>query len=517
MSGSILFITVLFVVSILILLFTLYYSKKKIVLAVKESKRIKDESKRELKKIKETEVKEAINNWKIKNRNEKESLNRRKRELREMENLYNKRLNTLDSRLKTLENKENYISSIERRLEKREKRVDQKEKETERLNRQSLENLEKISQMTRYEAEDVLFEKMVSAAKIRTNRELKEAREKLEITANEQAANILSTAMQRLAVDQVTETTVNVVTLPNDEMKGRIIGREGRNIRALEMITGVDVIVDDTPGAVVLSCFDPVRREVAKQTLQKLISDGRIHPTRIEQIANKVKKEIKEKMLKIGQDTCLEMNIRNISQNLVKLIGRLYYRTSHGQSILKHSVECGYIARMIAAELHLDQRIAKRAGFLHDIGKAIDHTMEGTHASIGASVARKNGESRIIVNAIEAHHEEVEINSIYTVITQIADAISGARPGARRDFLGAYIQRLEQLEKIATSVEGVNKSYAIQAGRELRVIVNPGFVKDSEIGVVVNDIIQKIESEVQYPGQIKVTVIRERRVSGVAT
>jgi len=299
-------------------------------------------------------------------------------------------------------------------------------------------------------------------------------------------------------------------------MKGRIIGREGRNIRTFEKASGVDLIIDDTPEAVVLSCFDPVRREIARLSLEKLIADGRIHPGRIEEVISKTSKEMEETLIKIGEKAVLDNNIHNISANLIKILGRLNYRTSYGQNVLKHSMETAWICGMLAAELGLDQEIARRAGLLHDIGKAIDQEFEGTHAIIGANIARKNGESKIIVNAIEAHHEEVEPISVYAALVQAADAISGARPGARREMLETYMQRLTKLEEIANSVQGVNKSYAIQAGRELRIIVEPTLVEDAQAALLATEIAAQIEKEVQYPGQIKVTVIRETRQIAMA-
>jgi len=306
------------------------------------------------------------------------------------------------------------------------------------------------------------------------------------------------------------------VALPDEEMKGRIIGREGRNIRSFEKASGVDLIIDDTPEAVVISAFDPVRREIARLALEKLISDGRIHPGRIEQVIDKTAKEMNENLIQIGEKACMETNIHNISNNLVKLIGRLKYRTSYGQSVLAHSIEAAWVCGILASELGLDQELARRCGFLHDIGKAIDHEYDGSHAKLGASFARKNGESKIVVNAIEAHHEEVEYESIYAVLAQVSDAISGARPGARREMLETYMKRLNKMEEIANSIEGVNKSYAIQAGRELSIIVDPSSITDEKTAYIASDIAEKIEQEMQYPGQIKVMVIRETRQTAVA-
>ncbi|MCK4654324.1 MAG: ribonuclease Y, partial [Candidatus Cloacimonetes bacterium] len=353
-------------------------------------------------------------------------------------------------------------------------------------------------------------------ARNKAAKEVRQIAEQSKTEANKLAAGILSTAIQRMTLDYVSESTVSVISLPDDEMKGRIIGREGRNIRAFEKASGIDLIIDDTPEAVVLSGFDPVRREIARLSLEKLIADGRIHPGRIEQIVEKTTKEMEENLIKIGEKACMETNIHNISSNFIKLIGRLKYRTSYGQNILQHSIESAYVCGILASELGLDQELARRAGFLHDIGKAVDHEYDGSHAKLGANIARKNGESKIIINAIEAHHEEVEYQSVYAVLTQIADAVSGARPGARREMLETYMKRLAKMEEIANSIEGVNKSYAIQAGRELRIIVDPVSVDDEKTAYIASDIAEKIEEEMQYPGQIKVMVIRETRQSAVA-
>ena len=359
-------------------------------------------------------------------------------------------------------------------------------------------------------------EELISQARQVAANEARLTIEQIKLDANRKAAEILSTAIQRMAVDYVSETTVSVVSLPSDEMKGRIIGREGRNIRTFEKVSGVDLIIDDTPEAVVLSCFDPVRREVARLALEKLIADGRIHPGRIEEIIAKTTKEMEENLIKLGEKAVLETNIHNISPNLIKVLGRLHYRTSYGQNVLEHSIEAAWICGILAAELGLDQELARRAGLLHDIGKAIDHEFDGSHAIIGANLARKNGEGKIIVNAIEAHHEEVEAISVYAALTQASDAISGARPGARREMLETYMQRLAKLEEIANSIDGVSKSYAIQAGRELRIIVEPSLIDENQTALLATEIADSIEKQVQYPGQIKDTVIRETRQIAMA-
>lgn len=335
-------------------------------------------------------------------------------------------------------------------------------------------------------------------------------------SANKEAKEILSHAIQRCAMEHVVETTVSVVSLPNDEMKGRIIGREGRNIRTFENATGVEVIIDDTPEAVTISGFDPVRREIARLSLQKLVTDGRIHPTRIEEVVQKTGEEMEENIKTIGEDTLLELNIPSIHPELVKLIGRLKYRTSYGQNILQHSKEVAFLSQLLANELELDGALAKRAGLLHDIGKSVDQHVEGTHTKIGAELAKKYGENDIIINAIESHHEDVPPTSLISVLVAAADAISGGRPGARRETLEAYIERLENLEDISNSFNGVEKAYAIQAGREIRVIVVPEEISDAEADELSQQIASKIEHELKYPGQIKITVVREKRAISYA-
>ena len=493
---------------------------KKIKELLKNSEQKADEiiknAEKESSTIKKTYLLEAKEEWyKTKSKYENE-INERKKELRKHEDRYNKRLSNLDKRLDSLDKKEENLINLEKKNREKEKKIANKEKEIDELVKKQEKRLEKIAQMSRKEALEIMENKLKDSARKNAANEVRKIIEKTKNEANKKAANILATAIQRLAVDQGSETTVSVVSLPNDEMKGRIIGREGRNIRAFEKKSGVDLIIDDTPEAVVLSSFDPVRREIARLALEKLILDGRIHPGRIEDVYNKTQKEMEENLVKIGEQTCLEANIHNISSNLVKLLGRLNYRTSYGQNVLQHSMEAAWICGIIAAELGLDQGIARRAGLLHDLGKAVDHEFDGSHAILGANLAKKNGESKLIVNAIAAHHEEKEPESVYAVITQTADAISGARPGARREMLETYMQRLEKLEEIATEVEGVNKSYAIQAGRELRIIVDPNSIDDDKTTYIASDIAKEIEKEMQYPGQIKVTVIRETRQMAVA-
>jgi len=477
---------------------------------------IRKQAKQETDTARKAAILEAKDEWfKQKNVYERE-IKERQNELRVQEKKYNDRLSSLDKRLETMDKKEAGLSEQERTLRLKDEELQKKIVEYNNTINDQKNKLSEIAGLSREEALQRLKDELIAQARQIAANDVRMTLEQLKLDSNQKAAEILCTAIQRMAVDHVSETTVSVVSLPSDEMKGRIIGREGRNIRTFEKASGVDLIIDDTPEAVVLSCFDPVRREIARLALEKLIADGRIHPGRIEEVVAKTTKEMEDTLVKLGEKAVLETNIHNISPNLIKLIGRLHYRTSYGQNILQHSIETAWICGILAAELGLDQEIARRAGLLHDLGKALDHEFDGSHASLGANVARKNGEGKIIVNAIEAHHEEVEPISVYAALAQASDAISGARPGARREMLETYMQRLNKLEEIANQVEGVNKSYAIQAGRELRIIVEPSQVEDSQASVIAVDIAAKIEKEVQYPGQIKVTVIRETRQVAVA-
>ena len=375
---------------------------------------------------------------------------------------------------------------------------------------------ERIAGMSRDEARHMLLEQLKQDLQQEQMQLIKENEAKIRESAKEMAQDILSTTMQRCAIDQVVESTVSVVNLPSDEMKGRIIGREGRNIRTLETLTGVDLIIDDTPEAVVLSSFDPVRREVAKVALEKLISDGRIHPVRIEEMVEKAQEEIEEKIKKEGENAAVDMGVLNLHKELIKTLGRLYYRTSYGQNVLKHSLEVGHIAGMLAAELGANVQIAKRAGLLHDIGKAVDQTQDGTHIELGVELARRYGEREEVVHAIEAHHDDVTANTIEAVLVKLADAISAGRPGSRRDTLEIYIKRLKKIEEIASGYEGIKQSFAVQAGREVRIIVQPDMFDDLASSKLARDIAKRIEEELDYPGQIRVTVVREIRTTEIA-
>lgn len=477
---------------------------------------LKQSALNEIETSKKAAVLEAKDEWFKQKRVMEDEIKERQKELRIQEKKYNERLGSLDKRLDSLDKKESNLSEQEKKLKNRDDEVNRKSLEFDRVINEQKSKLAEIAGLSREDAVQIMRQELIGQARQVAANDAKLTIEQIKMDTSKKAAEILATAIQRMAVDQVSESTVSVVSLPSDEMKGRIIGREGRNIRTFEKASGVDLIIDDTPEAVVLSCFDPVRREIARLALEKLISDGRIHPGRIEEVIAKTGKEMEETLVKIGEKTVLETNVHNISPNLIKILGRLHYRTSYGQNVLKHSIEAAWICGILAAELNLDQEIARRAGLLHDIGKAVDQEFDGTHAIIGANLARKNGESKLIVNAIEAHHEEVEAISVYGALTQASDAISGARPGARREMLETYMQRLAKLEDIANAVEGVNKSYAIQAGRELRIIVEPSTVEDSQTALLATEIAAQIEKQVQYPGQIKVTVIRETRQIAMA-
>ncbi len=411
---------------------------------------------------------------------------------------------TLDRKIENMEKKED---TLNRKLNE----IQDKEKAAEDLHLQRKSELERVSGYTSEEAKRVLMDEISQDAKHEAAILVKEIETRAKEEGDKRAREIITQAIQRCASDHVSETTVHVVSLPNDEMKGRIIGREGRNIRTLETLTGVDLIIDDTPEAVILSSFDPIRREIAKNALEKLIVDGRIHPARIEEMVEKSKKDVENGIKEEGEQAAFETGIHNLHPELQKLVGRLKFRTSYGQNVLKHSIEVSNLCGLMATELGLDPTVAKRAGLLHDIGKAVDHEVEGSHALIGAELAKKYHESPAVVNAIGAHHGDLEMANLEAVLVQAADAISAARPGARRETLETYIRRLEKLEEIANSYEGVEKSFAIQAGREIRIVVKPEVVDDLGASQLAKDIVKRVEEELDYPGQIKINVIRETR------
>ena len=428
----------------------------------------------------------------------------RRSEISRQENRLNQKEEVLDKKADNLERKEQSLNSKLRSLEKREIEIAEiKQKQT--------EELERISGMTRDEAKSILVQEIEMSARHDAAVMVKEIEQEAKNTAERKAKNIVAMSIQKVAADHVAETTVSVVNLPSDEMKGRIIGREGRNIRTLETLTGVDLIIDDTPEAVIVSSFDPVRREVAKMALEKLIVDGRIHPARIEESVEKSRKEVEAIIKQEGENAAFSTGVHGLHPELIKLLGKLRYRTSYGQNVLNHSVEVAHLAGVMAGELGCDVTLAKRAGLLHDIGKAVDHEVEGSHVTIGADIAKKFRENKDVVHAIMAHHGDVESQTIIATLVQAADAISAARPGARRENLETYIKRLQKLEEIANEFNGVEKSFAIQAGREIRIMVKPEVINDDGMIIVAKDIAKKIESELEYPGQIKVSLIRETR------
>nr|WP_320050139.1 ribonuclease Y [uncultured Desulfuromonas sp.] len=434
-----------------------------------------------------------------------------RRELQGQERRLIQREENLDRKDRVLETRDKEAQQRERDLGRQESEIQEREKKAEQLVEEQMARLEQVSGLTAEEARQHLIDSMESQARHDAAKRIKQIEDEARESADKKAKEILSLAIQRYAGDYVAEKTVSVVPLPSDEMKGRIIGREGRNIRAIEAAAGIDLIIDDTPEAVIISGFNPVRREIARLALEKLVTDGRIHPARIEEIVQKAEEDVNQSIRESGEQATFDVGVHGIHPEVVKLIGRLKYRTSYGQNILKHSLEVAFLCGVMAAELGINVKQAKRAGLLHDLGKAVDHEVEGSHAMIGADLARKYGESPEIVHAIAAHHEEEKPSSVLAVLVQAADALSGARPGARREMLETYVKRLEELERIGTSFEGVDSCYAIQAGREIRVMVSSDQVSDAHAHVLAKDIAGKIETEMTYPGQIKVNVIRETR------
>ena len=464
-------------------------------------------------KTAETKKREALleakeESLKTKNELDKE-IRERRAEIQRNEHRVLQKEENLDKKLDALEKREAEYNAKEQAINK------QKE-EVAKLNQQRVQELERISGLTSEQAKEFLLKTVEEDVKLDTAKLIKESVAQAKEEANKKARDIVVTAIQKCAADHVAETTISVVQLPSDEMKGRIIGREGRNIRTLETLTGVELIIDDTPEAVILSAFDPVRREVARIALEKLIVDGRIHPARIEEMVEKAQKEVETLIREEGEAATLEVGVHGIHPELVKLLGKMRYRTSYGQNVLKHSIEVAQLAGLLAAEIGVDVRTAKRAGLLHDIGKAVDREMEGSHIQLGVELCKRYKESPIVINAVEAHHGDVEPESLIACLVQAADTISAARPGARRETLEAYSNRLQQLEEITDGFKGVEKSFAIQAGREVRVMVVPEQVNDAEMVLLARDISKRIESELDYPGQIKVNVIRESRVTDYA-
>lgn len=499
-------IAVMAVVVMLIILIAQKSKVKSALDSIEKDKKALDEKEKIL--YKEAKIK-AVEEL----QEDREQLNEEERERRQeiarQEQKLAKREDMLEDKIQEYTEKDLQVQrKMDQLLEKEDYLAELVQKQT--------EELERISGMSTEDAKKTLLEQLKNDLAQEQMQLIRENEAKIKETALEKSKEILSTTMQRCMIEQVVETTVSVVALPNDEMKGRIIGREGRNIRALETLTGVDLIIDDTPEAVVLSSFDPVRREIAKLALEKLIVDGRIHPVRIEEMVEKARDEIDKKIWSEGENAALEMGVMGLNKELIKTLGRLYYRTSYGQNVLKHSLEVGHIAGMLAAELGANEKIAKRAGLLHDIGKAVDQTQEGTHIQLGVELATRYGEKPEVIHAIEAHHDDVVANTIEAVLVKVADAISAGRPGARRDTLEIYIKRLQKIEEIVNSYDGIKQSFAVQAGREVRIIVQAEMFDDLASGKLARDVAKRIENELDYPGQIRVTVVREFRTTEIA-
>lgn len=494
------------------------YSQNKIGNANREAARIIEEANLEAKTIRKDgllEAKETMNKMRVEFENEtkerKQDWQRTENRLAQKEAALDKKEDVLDKKDATLDKKLDDVEKSQKQIEETKERLKGIEAELNNSQEKMQKELERVAGMTKEEASQELKEALLDGVKKSAAQDAKNLIAEAKDNAVKEAQNIISQAIQRCAADHATENTVSVVALPNDEMKGRIIGRMGRNIRALESATGVDLIIDDTPDVITLSSFDPVRREVARLTLEKLITDGRIHPARIEEMVDKVRKEVEAGIKEAGEEAAFEVGVHNLHPEIVKILGRLKYRTSYGQNVLKHSIEVASLASVMAAELGVDPKIARRAGLLHDIGKAVDHELEGTHIQLGVDIAKKYKESPEVIHAIAAHHNDIEPQTIAAVLVQAADAISSARPGARRESVETYVKRIEKLEDIAKSFDGVDQTFAVQAGREIRVMVKPEQVNDANTVFLAKEIAQKLEDELDYPGQIKVNVIREVR------
>lgn len=491
-------------------------SEAKLAGAEKLAEKVIAEAQREAatyKKAAAVQAKEE--SYRLKTTFEKETQSKRQ-ELKDYEHRITEKEKQIDHKVDIINRKEKDVEVRERDLVAKERVVRAKDERLTNLIDEQNKKLEQIAGLTQEEAKKILMQNLETQVRHEAAQMMKVIRDEAKENAEKEARQIISMAVQRYAGEHTAETTVSVVPLASDEMKGRIIGREGRNIRAFEAATGVEVLIDDTPEAIVISAFDPVRREVARMAMEKLVSDGRIQPARIEEVIEKAQKDVDRSIKEAGESLALEVGVPGLHPELLLLLGRLKFRTSYGQNVLQHSKEVAFLASMMAGELELDSALAKRAGLLHDIGKAVDHNIEGTHSQIGMDIAKRYGESAIVINAVGAHHEDIEFISPISVLIAAADAISGARPGARRESLEAYVKRLEKLEEVAYSFSGVSKAYAIQAGREVRIIVTPEDVSDSRTTEMANEIAHKVESSLQYPGQIKVTVIRETRGIGYA-
>ena len=495
------------------IIFMIILNSIKLMNASKKVQNLIDNAKKEADKLKRDSILEAKEeNHRLKVELEKET-KEKKQEIKDSEERLLAREESMDRRDQNLQNREQMLEDKENNLTLKQKEIQDKQMELEETKNEQLKLLEKIAGYTKKQARELIMKKVEDMMNLEITSYIKDREAEAKLQADKSSKEMLVSTMQRYAADIAGEQTVTVVTLPNDEMKGRIIGREGRNIRTIEAVTGVDLIIDDTPEALVLSSFDPYRREIARLTLETLIKDGRIHPSRIEEVYDKTVKEMQAHLIEIGNNALFELGITKMQPELVETIGKLQFRTSYGQNALKHSLEVANLSGLLAGELGENVTLAKRAGLLHDIGKAIDHEIEGSHVEIGANLARKYGENEVVINAIESHHGDTEPTSIISTIVAIADTISASRPGARNDSLENYIKRLTELEQIGSEVEGVEKAYAVQAGRELRIIVKPEEIDDLESHKVAREIKNKIEENLQYPGTIKVVVVRETRVT----
>ncbi len=519
LSLAVIIPTVIFLIILFFYLGWLLNSKigKKSLLAAEEkAKLIIKDAEKESQNLKREKLLEVKDEWYKKKQEFDNDLNQKKQKYSNIDKQLSAREENIEKKFDLVIKKEKENKQLERELQNLKKVLETKQAEIQKLETEQNEKLEKISVLSKEEAKKMLMENLMDSAKSDSARLIKDLHDKAKSEAKKDAQKIIVQAIQRTAADYAVETTVSVVQIQNDEMKGRIIGKEGRNIRSFEAVTGVDVIVDDTPEAVILSSFDQFRREVARLSLERLIADGRIHPARIEEVVEKVRQELEEEMVRDGENTILQLGIHNMHNELIKSIGRMRYRSSFGQNLLQHSVEVSYLTGIMAAELGLDVTLAKRAGLLHDVGKTVDKSIEGPHALLGYDLTKKFKEHPIVFNAVGSHHEDIEMEHPIAPLVQAADAISGARPGARREPLESYVKRLETLEALAKSFEGVAKTYAIQAGREIRVVVEQDKVDDTLADKLASEIAAKIENEMEYPGQIKVTVIREVRKIGYA-
>ncbi len=516
MSYSMIAIIILFVAFVLGVYFYLRFGKTQIINARKEAERIIAEAKKEAETYRKSAEIAAKEHWFQEKLNfEKETLNRRK-ELEKAEKRLLEKEMSLERHERLIVDKEKELLTKEHNIQNRERIIQAKSERLDQLIKEETEALQKIANLSKEEAKNSLLKNLEAEVRHEAAAMLNKIREEAQTKAEDMARETILQAIQRCSTSHAVETTVSVVPIPSEEMKGRIIGREGRNIRAFETLTGVEVIIDDTPETVSLSCFDPIRREIARLAMSKLISDGRIHPARIEEVVKSAQREIETVIKNTGEEVILELGLIGVDPEIIKYLGKMRFRTSYGQNLLQHSKEVAYLSALIAQELGWDPVIAKRAGLLHDLGKVVDMNVEGSHAQVGAEIAARFGENEIIVNAIAAHHEEVKPTSHYAFIVEIADYISGSRPGARRETIEAYLKRLKTIEELVSSFDGVERVYAIQAGREVRVMVQPDRISDAEVTNLANNIARRIEKELQYPGQIKVTVIRETRAIELA-